>query len=82
VIGRVFVFGFKRIRQGLDGREERPLEVLEGIDAVDRHLCLVRDTCEEAHLALRELVIPIRRGAHDQAAEATAIETQWCHRNG
>ena len=67
--------GLERVRERLDGREERPLERLEAGGVLDRELGLVREAAEQLELALPG-VATLGAADRDQAPAA------WSKLNG
>ncbi len=65
---RVLVVRLERVRERLDGRDERALETLEVARVRDRELRLVGETAEQAQLSLAEVS---GRDSRDDAADAT-----------
>src|SRR5204862_7329435 len=65
---RVLVVRLERIRKGLDGRDEAPLEAFVARRVRNRELRLMREPAEEAKLTLAEVAF---RELRDDAAAAT-----------
>ena len=72
---RVLVVRLERVRQRLDGRDERALEVLEVVRVRDRELRLVREAGDEPERALEQIRIRVGHRRRDAAA-CSVLECQ------